>query len=92
MRISDSMNLRKRKKGGERMRYIDARALKKAMIDKDIKTVAELEEKSGVNRNTLAGILKGEGTPSYETITGLADALALDGETTGRIFFALELA
>lgn len=74
------------------MRYIDARALKKAMIDKDINTIAELEEKSGVNRNTLAGILKGEGMPSYETISGLADALALDGETTGRIFFALELA
>ena len=74
------------------MRYIDARALKKAMIDKDISTVAELEEKSGVNRNTLAGILKGEGAPSYDTISGLADALALDGETTGRIFFALELA
>lgn len=74
------------------MRYIDAKALKKAMVDSDISTVSELEEKSGVNRNTLASLLRGEGTPSYDTISGLADALDLDGEVTGRIFFALELA
>lgn len=70
------------------MRKIDTKAFKKAMIDKDINTIGELEEKSGVSRCTIAEVMNGARTPSYETIARLADTLELDSEDVGRIFYA----
>lgn len=70
------------------MRNIDTKAFKKAMIDKDINTIGELEEKSGVHRSTIAEILNGARTPSYDSIVRLADALELASEDVGRIFYA----
>ena len=75
------------------MEYIvDTQELQKAMIDKGIRTYVELSEKTGVNRNTIAGIVKGETKPSTAVVEKIGAALDLDSEQVGRIFFKLKLA
>ena len=71
---------------------VDTAELKKAMIDAGINTAVELSEKSGVNRNTVGGILNGDIRPSSAVIEKIARALSLDGNDIGRIFFKLQLA
>lgn len=41
------------------MYKVDTKALQKAMIDLDIKTIEQLSEITGVNRNTLSDIING---------------------------------
>lgn len=69
----------------------DTIALQKMMIDKEIRTIKELSEKSEVNRDTLAKILKGKITPSAVAMGRIAATLGMDSETAGRIFFAIDL-
>lgn len=71
---------------------VDTAELKKAMINAGINTAVELSEKSGVNRNTVGGILNGDIRPSSAVIEKIAKALSLDGNDIGRIFFKLQLA
>lgn len=71
---------------------VDTAELKKAMINAGINTAVELSEKSGVNRNTVGGILNGDIRPSSAVIEKIARALSLDGNDIGRIFFKLQLA
>lgn len=61
--------------------------LKKIMIEKGYKTIKELSEKSGVNRNTLASVFNGERQPSSETMEKLVVTLDIEPEKAGRIFF-----
>ncbi|MBQ6455679.1 MAG: helix-turn-helix transcriptional regulator [Mogibacterium sp.] len=71
---------------------VDTTELKKAMINAGINTTVELSERSGVNRNTVGGILNGEIRPSSAVIEKIARALSLDGQDIGRIFFKAQLA
>ena len=71
---------------------VDTTELKKAMINAGINTTVELSERSGVNRNTVGGILNGEIRPSSAVIEKIARALSLDGQDIGRIFFKAHLA
>lgn len=71
---------------------VDTMELKKAMISAGINTATELSEKSGVNRNTVGGILNGDIRPSSAVIEKIARTLALDGNDIGRIFFKPQLA
>lgn len=71
---------------------VDTTELKKAMINAGINTTVELSERSGVNRNTVGGILNGEIRPSSAVIEKIARALSLDGQDIGRIFFKVQLA
>ena len=71
---------------------VDTAELKKAMINAAINTAVELSEKSGVNRNTVGGILNGDIRPPSAVIEKIARALSLDGNDIGRIFFKLQLA
>jgi transcriptional regulator with XRE-family HTH domain len=80
------------KKGGIKMRTIDSKALKKAMIDADCDTYGQLSEKTGINRMTLSAYLSGERKPTYEYIGILADFLNLTYEEIGAIFFRLDVA
>ena len=75
-------------RGGEQMRNVDTKALRRAMIDRDIHTIGQLEECSGINRVSLGAFLSGERAPSYDSIVKLADTLELESEDIGRIFFA----
>lgn len=71
---------------------VDTAELKKAMINAGINTAVELSERSGVNRNTVGGILNGDIRPSSAVIEKIARALSLDGNDIGRIFFKSQLA
>lgn len=74
------------------MHTVDTKALRKAMVDKEITTIEQLSKETGVNRNTLADVLNGNAYPSSSVMSRLADGLELSGEDAGRIFFANELA
>lgn len=65
--------------------------LKKIMAEKEIKTVKELAEKSGVNRITLADVLKGKTQPSSDVMQKLVISLEIEPENAGRIFFSNSL-
>ena len=71
---------------------VDTAELKKAMINAGINTAVELSERSGVNRDTVGGILNGDIRPSSAVIEKIARALSLDGNDIGRIFFKPQLA
>lgn len=70
------------------MRSVNTKLFKVAMINADINTIGELEEKTGINRNTLGDIAKGEQKPSYDTIVKIAEAFGLAYEGIGRVFFS----
>jgi len=65
--------------------------LKKKMAEKEIKTIKELAQKSGINRNTLAKILEGTIQPSSDSMEKLVYTLCLTPEEAGRIFFGVTL-
>lgn len=65
--------------------------LRKIMAEKEIKTIKELAEKSGINRNTLALIVKGERQPSSEVMKRLVITLDIEPERAGLIFFSRNL-
>lgn len=69
------------------MYKVDTKALQKAMIDLDIKTIGQLSEITGVNRNTLSDIINGKTFPSSMVMAKLAHFLHLTSEEAGRIFF-----
>lgn len=73
------------------MRYVDSKALKKAMVEVGMDSYLQLEEASGVYRSTLSNIIKGEQKPSYDTMVALADTLHLRYDEIGSIFFANEV-
>jgi len=73
------------------MYQVDTRELRKKMIDADIATIAGLAEASGVDRNTIGAILSEKARPSSAVIDKIAEALGMEGEDIGRIFFATEL-
>lgn len=65
--------------------------LRKIMAEKEIKTVKELAEKSGVNRNTLADVLNGKVQPSSDVMQKLVISLEINPEKAGSIFFNRDL-
>nr|DAE94437.1 MAG TPA: Helix-turn-helix XRE-family like protein [Bacteriophage sp.] len=69
----------------------DAAAIKKLMIDRNIKNIKELSEKSGVNRNTLAKVLNGRVQPSADVMEKLVICLDIESQVAGRIFFVRDL-
>ena len=71
--------------------YVDVKELKKIMIDQDVNTIAELSDKTGVNRNTLSDVLSGKSYPSADTMVKLTEGLNMDGSIAGKIFFAKKL-
>lgn len=71
---------------------VDTHQLRIAMINADLNTITDLSNASGVNRNTLGGILDGSVRPSSSVIERIASALALDGKDIGTIFFSQKLA
>lgn len=74
------------------MKYkVDTTALRKLMIDNDFDTIISLEKASGVNRNTISGILKETIRPSVQVMDALAAALNMSPATAGSVFFAPDL-
>lgn len=65
--------------------------LRKLMAEKGIKTILELSEKSGINRNTLGKILDGTIQPSSDAMDRLVYTLEIHPEKAGKIFFMIDL-
>ena len=61
------------------------------MIERQINTICALSKKSKVNRNTLSLLLNGSIQPSTNVMYRLAEALQLEPEVAGKIFFAKQL-
>ena len=66
---------------------VDTIELRKVMVDCGYNKIGQLAEESGVDRNTIGGILSGKIRPSSNIIEKVSIALGLDGEDIGRIFF-----
>lgn len=74
------------------MRYIDIKELRKNMIEADMDSYTELANATGIDKSTISSIVKGEQKPSYDTLCKLIDALHINYDEIGRIFFANTLA
>ena len=59
--------------------------IKKIMAEKEIKTIKELAEKTGINRNTLSNILNGKVQPSSDVMEKLVFSLEIPPERA--VFF-----
>lgn len=65
----------------------DVVAIKKLMLDNNIKSISDLSEKTGVNRNTLGQLLNEEIQPSTYVMDKLICTLNIKQEEAGVIFF-----
>ena len=70
------------------MRKVDKNAFRIEMLNRGYEIAKQLEEKTGINSSMVSTFMTGARKPSYGTISKIADALELDSETIGRIFFA----
>ena len=73
------------------MYHVDVKELKKAMIDAGLESIAQLSDKTHINRNTLSDILNERSYPSSDVMIRLAHALSLPPEKCGSIFFTFVL-
>lgn len=69
----------------------DVIALKKLMVDKRLDKISDLADASGVDRNTVSRIVKGEIQPSSIVMDKIAMALDMEPRQAGEIFFATNL-
>ena len=74
------------------MRKVDSKEFKKAMINVDVDSFAQLAKMTEIHCTTLSNVVNNEQKPSYDTIAQLADTFHLTYEEIGRIFFSQELA
>lgn len=74
------------------MYEVDTKELRIAMAEAEIDTIVAFAEASGVDRNTLSGVISGSIYPSSTVMVKMADALNLPSERCGKIFFKLKLA
>ena len=72
-----------------RMSYIvDTVELRKLLIDKNIDSISAFAELSGVGRDTVSGVLKGEIRPSTAVMDKFIAALELEPAAAGSIFLS----
>ena len=72
-------------------RLTDTVALKKAMIEKGVERISDLSKASGVCRNTLSGVLRGNAQPSADVMGRLITTLEIQPAQAGEIFFSVNL-
>jgi transcriptional regulator with XRE-family HTH domain len=65
--------------------------LKKILLDQGLDKIIDLSKETGVNRNTLGLILRGEKQPSADVMDKLVQRLHIPPETAGSIFFTDDL-
>jgi transcriptional regulator with XRE-family HTH domain len=69
----------------------DTKALRKLMVEKDINTITELSEKTGLSRDTISRVLRGRKQPSAHVMDRLVSVLEICPEKAGTIFFNHDL-
>ena len=70
---------------------VDTVALKKLFIDKGIDSYIAFAELSGIGRDTVAGVMKGEIRPSTAVMDKFIVALDMESADAGLIFFKPDL-
>lgn len=74
------------------MKYkVDVIELRKLMVENGFNSNLALEKASGVNRNTISGILSESIRPSVQVMDKLAEALKMTPAQAGSVFFAPDL-
>ena len=74
------------------MHEVDTAALRWYMDKAGIRTILDLSDATGINRNTLSGVLKGTVYPSSDVMGRMVSALGIPPEKAGAIFFSQKLA
>ena len=74
-----------------KVREVNTKEFKKAMLEADYETFVTLAAASGVDQASLSCIARGERKPSWETIVSISEALHLTYEGIGRVFFYSEV-
>lgn len=74
------------------MYHTDVIELQKMMIEKGFRTIKDLADVAHVSRDTISHVITKEKNPSTKVIYALSEALGLDSEGVGRIFFARKIA
>lgn len=69
---------------------VDTKAFRKAMVDADL-NISGLSARARISTPAITGILKGK-LPSTITVSKIAEALKLDSEKIGAIFFSPQIA
>lgn len=69
----------------------DTIALRKKMAEKEIRTIGELSQKTGINRNTLSQVLNEIIQPSADVMDKLVLVLEITPDEAGHIFFSINL-
>lgn len=70
---------------------VDTRRLRMEMAAAGVNNITELSELTGVNRNTIADVIKGTAYPSSMVMAKIVKALGIGAETAGEIFFKEKL-
>ena len=70
------------------MYQVDVSALRKKMVDCNIRTYTELALHSGIDRNTISKIFSNSVKPSTVAIEKLMIALKIQPEQVGPVFFS----
>ena len=73
------------------MRKVDTARLRYYMDKAGCRSVTDLEKASGVNRNTLSGMLSGKVLPSSDVMDRIITAINIPIAEAGGIFFAENL-
>lgn len=74
------------------MYEVDTRELRVAMAEAGIDTIEQFSSLTGINRNTLSGVLNGSIYPSSMVMVKIAGSLNMSSERAGAIFFRKKLA
>ena len=72
---------------GEMKYCVDTVELRKLMIEKGIESFGEMARISGVNRGTVAKVVKGLARPSTDVMDRFIDALEMESTVAGAVFF-----
>ena len=74
------------------MRKVDTAKIRYYMDKAGCRSIADFERISGVNRNTLAGVLNGKVLPSSDVMDRIITSINIPVDEAGGIFFAEKLA
>ena len=66
---------------------VDIMELRKAGLEHGLVKVSEWSEKTKIDRNTMGEILSGKTYPSSSAMHRIVDALQMEADQAGRIFF-----
>lgn len=69
------------------MYVVDTVGLRKLMIDKGYNNISEMAEACHLSRDTVSDILKGKARPGAVAMYAIAEALDVEPDILGRIFF-----